>query len=176
MGVPQGSLLGPRLFTLYVNDLPLTETAGHIHMFADDTTIYYISKDVKTIVDALNSILVKIYNWCQENKLTMHAGKTKAMLISGIPFIGPLREIKFGESTILFKDQSKCLGVIIDNKLSWRPQVDAVCKQYATKLKQLKRLKGLPRKVLEEIYYKAIVSTVSYCISIWGTSHGSLAN
>ena len=70
VGVPQGSLLGPRLFTLYVNDLPATETAGHIHMFADDTTIYYIGKDVETIVDALNSILVKIQNCCQKNKLT----------------------------------------------------------------------------------------------------------
>ena len=176
VGVPQGSLLGPRLFTLYVNDLPAIETAGHIHMFADDTTIYYIGKDVETIVDALNSILLKFYNWCQQNKLTVHAGKTEAMLISGTPFIGPMREIKFGESTIQFKEQSKCLGVLIDNKLSWRPQVDAVRKQYAAKLKQLKCLKGLPSKVLEEIYYNAIVSTVSYCISIWATSHVSLIN
>ena len=162
---PKGSLLDPRLFTLYVNDL-----------FTDDKTIYHIGKDVETIVDALNSILVKIYNWCQQNKLTVHAGKTEAMLISSTPLIGPMREIKFGESTIQFKDQSKRLGLIIDSKLSWRPQVDAVGKQCATKIKLLKCLKGLPRKVLEEIYYKAIVSTVSYCISIWGTSHVSLTN
>ena len=87
-----------------------------------------------------------------------------------------MREIKFGESTIQFKEQSKCLGVITDNKLSWRPQVGAVCKQYAIKLKQLNRLKGLPSKVPEEIYYQVLVSTVSYCISIWATAHVSLTN
>ena len=111
VGVPQGSLLGPRLFTLYVNDLQATETAGLFHMFADDTTIYYIGIDVETIVDALNSILVMFYNWCQQNKLTVHAGRTEAMLISGTPFIGPMREIEFGESTIQLKEQSKCLNV-----------------------------------------------------------------
>lgn len=73
--------------------------------------------------------------------------------------------------------QNVDLGVVlIDNKLCWRPQVDAVRKQNAAKLKQLKRLKGLRSKVLEEIYYKAIVSTVSYCISIWRTPHVSLMN
>ena len=130
---------------------------------------------METIVDALNSILVKFYKWCQQNILRVHAVKTEAMLISCTPFIGPMREIKFGESTIQLKGQSKFLGVIIDNKLSWRTQVDAVRKQYATKIKQLKRLKGLPRKVLEEIYYQAIHCFILY-IEIWGTSHVSLTN
>ena len=94
MGVPQGSLLGPRLFTLYVNDLPAIETAGTINMFADDTTIYYIGKEVEKVVDALNSISVDLYKWCQRNNLTLHESKTTAMLISGTPFIGPMREIK----------------------------------------------------------------------------------
>ena len=96
--------------------------------------------------------------WCQRNNLTLHESKATAMLISGSPFIGPMRDIKYGESSIQVNEQSKCLEVIIDNKLSWKPQVNAVRTQFAAKLKQLKSLKGLPSKVLEEIYYKAIIN------------------
>ena len=131
---------------------------------------------METIVDALNSILEDLHKWCQRNNRTLHESKTTAMLISATPFIGPMRDIKYGESTIQFNEHSKCLGVIIDNKLSWKPQVNAVRTQFAAKLKQLRSLKGLPSNVLEEIYYTAIISTVSYCISIWGTSHVSLLN
>ena len=107
VGVPQGSL-GPRLFTLFFNDLPTIGAAANIHMFADDTTIYYIGKEVETIVDVINSILVDLYNWCRQNNLTVHANKTAAMLISGTRFTGPMREIKYGESSTQFYEQSKC--------------------------------------------------------------------
>ena len=136
-------------------------------MFADDTTIYYVGKEVETIVDSLSSILEDLHKWCQRNNLTLDKSKTAAMLISGTPFIGPMRDIQYGESSIQFNEQSKCLGVMIDNKLSWKPQVHAVRTQFAAKLKQLNSLKGLPSNVLEEIYYKAIISTVSHRISIW---------
>ena len=138
-------------------------------MFADDTTSYNIGNEVETIVDALNSISVDPYKWCQRNYLTLHGSRTTSM-----PFIEPMRDLKYGESSIQFCEQSRCLGVIIDSKLSWKPQISAVHAQFVARLKQLKSLKGLPSKVLEEIYHKAIISTVSYCISIWGTSYVSL--
>ena len=75
MGVPQGSLLGPRLFTLYVNDLPAIETARNIHMLADNTTIYYTGKEIGTIVDSLKSILEDLHKWRQQNYLTLHEAK-----------------------------------------------------------------------------------------------------
>ena len=138
VGVPQGSLLGPRLFTLYVNDLPATETAGNIYMFANDTAIYCIGKEVETIVDALNSILNDVHKWRQRNNLTMHETKTTTMLIFGTHCIGPMRDMKYGESSIQFNEQSKCLRVIIHNKLSWKPQVNEVRTQLVAKLKQQK--------------------------------------
>ena len=103
IGVPQGSLMGPRLFAIHVNDLPTSSETGCIHMFADDTTIYYIGKEVEEIVDELNLILNDFKVWCCKNHLTVHTGKTVAMLISSHAFVGPMRPLMFGDSYIYFK-------------------------------------------------------------------------
>ena len=124
----------------------------------------------------LNVMLQAFYVWCQRNQLTVHTGKTAAMYISCSPFIGPLRKIKFGEDTIEFKQDSKCLGVVIDNRLSWKPQVEAVCKKFLGKFRFLRRLKSLPTRTQEDIYYKGAISSVTYCIAVWGTTSAPVFN
>lgn len=176
IGVPQGSLLGPRLFTIYVNDLPNSSETGCIHMFADDTTIYYLGKGVEEIIDALNLILNDFKVWCCKNHLTVHTGKTVAMLISSQVFVGPMRPLMFGNSHIYFTTKSTCLGVEIDYKLNWKPQVKALHYKFGGKLKFLKKLKALPSGVLEEIYFKGIVPSITYCIAIWGSCSPSTFN
>ena len=169
IGVPQGSLLGPRLYAIYANDLPEATVNGYIHMFADDTTIYYIGREVEEIIDMLNIILKDFEAWCNLNHLTVHTGKTEAMLISTQPFIGPMRPLLFGNNFISFTTKTTCLGVIIDQKLNWKPQIDKLHTKFAGKLKFLKKMKGLPTNILEEIYYKGIVPSITYCIAVWGT-------
>ena len=139
-------------------------------MYADDTTIYYIGMEVEDIVDKLNEILKDLFDWCQRNKLSVHTGKTEAMLITRSGFIGPLRHLKYGEATRSFTDNSTCLGIQIDNRLQWKKQVTAICKKYNAKLKFLKRLRNFPTSVLEKIYYKGIIAGVTYCIAVWGTT------
>ena len=78
---------------IYVNDLPNSSEIGCIHMFADGTTIYYVGKEVKEIIDALNHVLNDFRVWCCKNHLTVHTGKTVAMLISNHTFVGPLRPL-----------------------------------------------------------------------------------
>ena len=176
IGVPQGSLLGPRLFAIYVNDLPNSSETGYIHMFADDTTIYFIGKEVEEIVDALNLILNDFKVWCCKNHLTVHTGKTVAMLISSHVFVGLMRPLLFGNSHIYFTTKSTCLGVEIDYKLNWKPQVRALHTKFGGKLKFLKKFKALPSSVLEEIYFKGIIPSITYCIAIWGSCSPSTFN
>ena len=175
-GVPQGSLLGPRLFKIYVNDLPGSVKEGWIFLFADDTTIYYIGDDVENVVDGLNRIAGELYQWCIKNKLTVNTDKTEAMLITAKPFVGPLRKLSFGNDNIKFVNVSRTLGVYIDSQLKWNKQVNMVAKSYSAKLSQLKRLRYLPKSVLEKIYYQSIVAGVVYCMPVWGTCSPSQFN
>ena len=73
------------------------------------------------------------------------------MLISSHAFTGPMRPFMFGNSYLNFTTKSTCLGVLIDHKLNWKPQVEALCSKFRAKLKFLKRIKGLPSRVLEDI-------------------------
>ena len=101
-GVPQGSVLGPILFSLFCNDLPDIDDLkeGEIYMYADDTTLYVIAPNHDLVANILNRILGKLYKWCCENRLTPHPEKTEFMLMSRRKFIGPLQCIKLGGSQI----------------------------------------------------------------------------
>ena len=88
-GVPQGSLLGPRLFSIHFSDLPDFIYEGYLFMFADDTTMYCIGKNIEDVIDQLNGAARELYEWCRKNQLTVHTGKTEAMIISHKNFTGP---------------------------------------------------------------------------------------
>ena len=80
------SLLGPRFVSYYVNNLPDEVTEGELAMCADDTTLSVVGDNVEVVIDKLKKVLASINLWCRNNKLTIHTGKSEAMILTYKPF------------------------------------------------------------------------------------------
>ena len=164
VGVPQGSVLGPTLFTLFTNDLPFSVVSGETYMYADDTTVYCVGNNGDEAVLLLNRALSELYEWCLINRLTPHPKKCEAMLMTRSNFIGPIPSVSIGGSLITWVERSRLLGVTVDNKLTWSPHLLEVKKSFANKLNLLKKSRFLPRSVLEKFYLCVILPSVTYCL------------
>ena len=172
-GIPQGSVLGPTLFTLFTNDLSAAISEGDLYMYADDTSIYCIGENADVAVAALNIALLEVQRWCIENRLTPHPTKSEAMVLSRQAIIRPLPPILLGSSVLNYVTKSRLLGVIVDDKLSWIPHMLKLKKNFSNKLDLLKRSRFLPRKVLLRFYFSVILPSVKYGIVLWGSSTNS---
>ena len=175
-GVQQGSLIGPRLFTYYINDLSDSITEGNQELYADDKTLHFIGINVDVVVDGLNRARSAISLWCRNNKLTVHAGKSEAMIITHRAFCSQIRPIKLRDKILDVVYETRCLGVIIDSQFSWNSHLDRLCKPFGKNVRQLKRFKYLPTSTLEKIYFSSIFPTTTYCSLVWSTSSPSLTN
>ena len=100
------------------NDLPDQIKEGEIDMYADDKTLFYIGPSVDVVCDALNRILGGVHNWCRNNKLTIHRGKSEVMVLNRNSFCGPLKPVTLGDKILSCVNSSVCLGVVINSKLS----------------------------------------------------------
>ena len=98
------------------------------------------------------------------------------MILKKSTFVGPLPPLYFGTGLIDLVDSTTCLGVKIDNRLSWSVHIDSVKKHFTQKVGALKRMRILPKQSLEEIYFKSIIPSITYSISVWGNCSPSAMN
>lgn len=168
LGVPQGSILGPVLFIIYINDLKASLQYCKMKLFADDTLIYAYSKQIEESAHNLNTDLSNLYKAINQNKLKLNINKTKLMLITKKKNIcTDLINIHIGTEKLEFVDQVKYLGVIVDNDLNFKRNFDYVIKKYATKVNVLARCSNKLNLQQKIQIYKAIIEPhVNYCSSI----------
>lgn len=172
-GVPQGSLLGPPLFSLFINDLP--RVLGHCkyQLYADDLVIYLEGNfsEVGDIVDKINYDLTRISRWASNNGLVVNASKTQAMWVGSRGFISRLEEVDTPDvvldGTVITPCASlKILGVIIDSTLSWREQCNITARKCFAALRRLRKCRAYLTKDTRLLLIKALIFPYfSYCAS-----------
>lgn len=142
-GVPQGSVLGPLLFTIYINDMVQICPEGcNIKMFADDTLIYVKGGGSVEIESKLNAVLPIVEKWLNTNKLKMNANETKFMIIKSVrkKLKGNII-VKCLDGTMIERvENTKYLGVIIDSGLRFEDHCDYVLKKIGKKVSFLNKI------------------------------------
>ena len=170
-GVPQDSILGPLLFLLYINDLPdcLHNTTPCLYA---DTQIFASSNDYAELIDSLNFDLNNISQWLAKNKLQHHPTKTEVMIIgSSYNLNNKVYDypVMLNSKVIPRTNSFECLGVLIDEKLSWDLHVDKKCKKVGSSIAVMKRITPfVPNSTLQTIYKAMIQPYFDYCSPLWG--------
>ena len=172
-GVPQGSILGPST-VIYTSDLPsCLPLECKLFMYADDSTITCSSSNINKIENNLNTALGRIHDWCVRNKLTINANKTKSMLIGSKQKVcNTDLNVSTTGSLVVKVNYVKCLGVIIDESLSWGPHVEYVKKTVSCNLGMLNRICNcVPQSSLHSLFVCLVTPSLDYCCStctVWG--------
>ena len=176
-GVPQGSILGPLLFLLYVNDIPYSSTRFSFVLFADDTNIFLSHPNLNTLTNIFNTELIKVSNWFKANKLSLNVSKTNYIHFTKKKHNTPVTRISIDNTPILPVDQTKFLGVIIDQNLTWKHHVTKTSNQVSKNIGILRRLRNtLPKHVLFTLYNTLILPYISYSNIAWAITDFSLDN
>ena len=171
-GVPQGSILGPLLFLIYINDLPNCLDISCAKMFADDTNITVPGCTFAELEQATNSELNNLYNWLKANKLSLNIAKTEFMVISTRQrFLAENCSeinIQLDGHPISRVEHTKSLGLNIDDRLSWSNHIKDLCRKISSAIGALRRIRPLiSQSTAVQLYNALIQPHFDYCTPVW---------
>ena len=173
-GVPQGSILGPLLFIIYINDFRNSSKLLSFLLFADDSNIFFSHRNPQYLLHTLNTELHNVAEWIKCNKLSLNLEKTNFMLFSNSLRNLP-GNIMLDGSTLNRVQSSRFLGVTIDEDLSWKPHIHNVCNTVSRNIGIINKLKYcFPQHTLKSLYYAIVYPYLNYGILAWGNANKTL--
>ena len=169
-GIAQGSILGPLLFILYMNDLSKVVKNCKVSLYADDTCLYVSSKDPVQMQTMINEDLASIQNWLSHNELLLNVKKCKLIIIGTKHKTKSFNNVKVRIDDYVLDTVDKCnyLGVILDKEFSWKAHIDSLRSKILRNLFMLRRLRPyIDVGTATLLYHTMIHPHFDYCNTIW---------
>ena len=172
-GVPQGSILGPLLFLIYINDIQYTVKNREIRLFADDTGLFIQDKEPHKLIQKGEIIMAEVVKWFKLNKLELSIGKSNFIIFHGVRKnkVDSITELKIGTETLQRSNTVKYIGVTLDECLSWDQHIDSVCSSLVKYFSVFYNIRNsMNRRIVRIIYYACIHSRIKYGIEVYGAA------
>ena len=172
-GVPQGSILGPLLFLIYINDLGTVSNKIFTLLFADDSNLFLSGKNPDQLIQEMNLELIKVIKWLEVNKLSLNIGKTHFIIFrKGNTKLTINEDLIIKSEKIKQEHHTKFLGVVLDQRLTFLNHILLVKGKMARAMGILyKCKKSLNQNTLLTLYNAFIYPYLNYCICVWGNTY-----
>lgn len=171
-GVPQGSILGPLLFLVYINNIQELDLHGHLTLYADDTCLFYFGSSIQILINQAQKDLNTLSIWFQQNLLTINESKTSYIIFRPKnKLIPPHKPLTVNNIPIQEKSNEKYLGLRIDNKLTWNNHIEHIRIKIMSVSGCIRNLVGcIPRNLRYTIYNTLVKPHLMYLIELWGSA------
>ena len=172
-GVPQGSILGPLLFTIYINDMHNAFKKCLVHHFADDTNLLYTDKDPHNLQKVMDKELKVLVEWLRANRLSLNVDKTEFII-----FRPPRKSLNnrivlnLDHNKIYESTKIKYLGLLLDSRLSWKIHISELSKKLSRAIGMLYKIRTYtPKPILRSLYFAIFHSHLTYGLPVWGNAN-----
>ena len=172
-GVPQGSILGPLLFILYMNDICSVSKLLFTLLYADDTCVLLSGKDLNDLIAVLNVELISLSVWLKSNKLSLNTQKTFFMVFHRARLkTANCNDLVIDNASITRVNSAKYLGIIIDVKFNWIEHITYIKNKISKAIGIMyKARQYLNKSSLVNLYYSYVYPYLTYCIEVWGCAY-----